>query len=183
MLDAIRKAARSPVLPPQKDRGIVATLAPADRFALRLQGARGETIAGFDLGGPINSVRGETDRFAARLGPDEWLLVQTEGEGQSTLEALQRGLAGRHYSLVAVGHRNVAVAVRGSHASTVLSAGVPLDLSDRGFPKGTATRTLLGKAEIVLVRPAPGDQFRVECWRSFAPYVHAFLINSAREFA
>ncbi len=39
------------------------------------------------------------------------------------------------------------------------------------------------KAEVVLVRPAPGDHFRVECWRSFAPYVHAFLVNSAREFA
>jgi sarcosine oxidase subunit gamma len=182
MLDAIRKGARSTVLPLQKDGGMIAVLAPADRFALRMQGANGETIAGFDLGGPINSVRGETDRFAARLGPDEWLLVQPEGERQSTLEALQKGFAGRHYSLVAVGHRNVAIAVRGPHASTVLSAGVPLDLGDRGFLKGMATRTLLAKAEVVLIRPAPGDHFRVECWRSFGPYVHAFLVNSAREF-
>ncbi len=162
---------------------MIAVLAPADRFALRLQGARDETIAGFDLGGPINSVRGDTDRFAARLGPDEWLLIQPEGDGHSTLEALQTGIANRRHSLVAAGHRNVAIAVRGRHASTVLSAGVPLDLGDRGFPVGMATRTLLGKAEVALVRPAPGDHFRVECWRSFAPYVHAFLVNSAREFA
>jgi sarcosine oxidase subunit gamma len=162
---------------------MIDVLAPAHRFALRVQGARVETIAGFDLGGPINSVRGETDHFAARLGPDEWLLVQPEDDGQSTLEALQKGLANRHHSLVAVDHRNVAIAVRGPHASTVLSAGVPLDLSDRGFPKGMATRTLLGKAEVVLVRPISGDHLRVECWRSFAPYVHTFLVNAAWEFA
>jgi sarcosine oxidase, subunit gamma len=27
-----------------------------------------------------------------------------------------------------------------------------------------------------------GADFRVECWRSFAPYVHAFLQDAAREF-
>lgn len=182
MLDATRKLPRSSVLPPSAHGGIIVACPPADRFALRMQGAREETIAGFDLGGPINSVRGAADRFAARLGPDEWLLVEREGEGQATQEALQEDLAGRHSSLVAVGRRNVAITVSGGHASTVLSAGVPLDLSDRGFPEGMATRTILAKAEVVLVRPAASDHFRVECWRSFAPYVYAYLMNSAREF-
>jgi sarcosine oxidase subunit gamma len=59
----------------------------------------------------------------------------------------------------------------------VLSAGAPLDLDDRGFPTGMATRALLGKAEVGLVRPARGDHFRVAGWRSFAPYVHAFLVS------
>jgi len=183
MPEAIHRAPRSSVLPASSGGGIVDALAPSDRFALRMHGACEETIAGFDLGGQINSVRGAADRFAARLGPDEWLLVEREGDGQAKLEALQKGLAGRHYSLVAVGHRNVAIAVRGPHAWTVLSAGVPLDLSDRGFPEGMATRTLLAKAEVVLIRPAGGDHLRVECWRSFAPYVHDFLVNSALEFA
>jgi sarcosine oxidase, subunit gamma len=182
MLEAARPSPRRPRLPPSTGGGIVAVLPPADRFALRMQGAREEMIVGFDLGGPINSARGAEDRFAARLGPDEWLLVEREGEGERTLEALEKELAGRHHSLVAVGHRNAAIAVSGPHASTVLSAGVPLDLSDRGFPEGMATRTLLAKAEVILIRPADGDGFRVECWRSFAPYVFAFLMNSSREF-
>lgn len=182
MFDAMRIARRSSALPRSTGGAIVVALPPADRVALRMQGAREETIAGLDLGGPINSVRGAADRFAARLGPDEWLLVEREGEGQATLEALQKGLAGRHYSAVPVGHRNVAIAVRGPHAQTVLSAGLPLDISDHGFPEGMATRTLLAKAEVVLIRPPGGDHFRIECWRSFAPYVYGFLVNSAREF-
>jgi len=40
---------------------------------------------------------------------------------------------------------------------------------------------LLGKAEIVLIRPASEPSFRVECWRSFARYVHDFLCEAARD--
>jgi sarcosine oxidase, subunit gamma len=36
------------------------------------------------------------------------------------------------------------------------------------------TRTIFAKAEIVLWRRAK-DSFRVEVWRSFAPYVSDFL--------
>jgi sarcosine oxidase subunit gamma len=41
------------------------------------------------------------------------------------------------------------------------------------------TRTLLGKAEIVLWRIGAAA-FRLEVWRSFAPYVSAFLAEAAR---
>ena len=46
-----------------------------------------------------------------------------------------------------------------------------------------ATRTLLGKAEIILWRLHDAPAYRVECGRSFAPYVYAFLREAAREFA
>jgi sarcosine oxidase, subunit gamma len=46
---------------------------------------------------------------------------------------------------------------------------------------GMATRTLLGKAEIVLWRQAV-DRFQIDVWRSFAPYVREFLSEAAREF-
>jgi heterotetrameric sarcosine oxidase gamma subunit len=42
------------------------------------------------------------------------------------------------------------------------------------------TRTLLGKADIVLWRTA-ADVFRIEVWRSFAPYVWACLEEARRE--
>jgi sarcosine oxidase subunit gamma len=41
---------------------------------------------------------------------------------------------------------------------------------------------LLGKAEIVLWRLDAAPAFRVDCARSFAPYVQAFLQEAAREF-
>jgi len=44
------------------------------------------------------------------------------------------------------------------------------------------TRTLFGKAEIVLWRTTP-DTFRIEVWRSFAPYVLGSLAEAAREYA
>ena len=49
----------------------------------------------------------------------------------------------------------------------------------RAFPAGSATRTILGKAEIVLQRRA-ADSFTVTTWRSFAPYVQGFLVEATR---
>jgi sarcosine oxidase subunit gamma len=44
------------------------------------------------------------------------------------------------------------------------------------------TRTLFGKAEIVLWRTAP-DAFHIEVWRSFARYVLDCLGEALREYA
>jgi sarcosine oxidase subunit gamma len=68
------------------------------------------------------------------------------------------------------------------YAREVINGGCPLDLDDAAFPPGRATRTLLGKAEIVLLRPDTPHTYRIECWRSFAPYVRGLLAEVAREF-
>lgn len=179
MLDTPKAARRTPALPAGTG-GIVSPLPPADRFVLRLRGFSG-TAGGFDLSGTLNTARGTPERFAARLGPDEWLLVMPEGEGATARAVLESDLSGRFFSLVEAGHRNVGIAVTGPNAADVLNAGIALDLSDAAFPQGSATRTLLGKADVVVVRL--GDGFRVECWRSFAPYVSGFLTEVAQEFA
>lgn len=177
-------ARRAPILAPSAS-GAVRVLPAADRFVLQMKAPRGAVLpagaGGFDLSGPLNSARGTPERFAARLGPGEWLLVCPEGEGTAAEPAIAADLAGRFFSLVAVGHRNAAFLLSGPHAADILNAGIALDLSDTAFPPGSATRTLLGKTEVVLVRV--GEAFRLECWRSFAPYVHAFLQDAAREFA
>ena len=61
-------------------------------------------------------------------------------------------LAGLHHSLVDVSHRHVAFRVAGARAADVLNSGCPLDLSPPAFPAGAATRTLLGKAEVILAK-------------------------------
>ena len=182
MNDLLGATRRTPALIPVAQGNLVSVLPPADRFVLRLRGPTIGPVGGVDLSGPINSARGTAGRFAARLGPDEWLLIFPEGEGAEARAALEQGLVGHVFSVVPVGHRNAAIAVRGRHARTVLNAGIALDLSDEAFPGGMATRTLLGKAEVVLVRVQVGENFRVECCRSFAPYVYAFLSDAAREF-
>ena len=82
------------------------------------------------------------------------------------------------HSAVDVSHRNCAILVTGRAAVDVLNAGCPLDLSLAAFPVGAATRTVLGKIEIVLMRTGE-DAFRVECWRSFADYAFTYLADAA----
>ena len=62
----------------------------------------------------------------------------------------------------------------------MINAGCPLDLSPAAFPAGAATRTLLGKAEIILSRSDDAPAFEIECGRSFAAYVRDFLFVAAR---
>ncbi|MGO4843124.1 sarcosine oxidase subunit gamma, partial [Rhizobiaceae sp. 2RAB30] len=81
-----------------------------------------------------------------------------------------------------ISHRNVAISVTGPAAAASVNAGCPQDMSLTAFPVGAASRTILGKVEIVLLRTAE-DTFRVECWRSFSDYVFTFLSEAARDAA
>lgn len=133
----------------------------------------------FDI--PINRCTDSNGLTIARLGPDEWLLL---GADDSALEQrVAEAVAGRTHSLVDISHRQVGIEVCGLRAREVLNGGCPLDLGDEAFPAGSATRTLLGKAEIILIRPGAALAYRVECWRSFAPYVYGLLTEIASEFA
>ena len=125
---------------------------------------------------PKSSAR-EGSLAALWLGPDEWLLLDGERDPNETL----RGENALH-SAVDVSHRNLALEVSGRFAAQALSAGCPQNLSAETFPVGACSRTILGKAEIVLWRTEQ-ETFRVECWRSFAPYVHTFLSEAVRDAA
>ncbi|MBO0905822.1 sarcosine oxidase subunit gamma [Jiella sonneratiae] len=186
----VNVARRAPALSPVVSQASVAIAqsAPQGRLAFRIRPAAlagRSDIDGFDLTGPINSriSAGEGDgagrRTALRLGPDEWLLLVGADEVDERSEAIGAALSGAAFSLVDVSHRDVTFEVTGEGADVVINAGCPIDLSAKAFPVGSATRTLLGKAEIVLQRLGP-DSFTVTSWRSFAPYVRGFLIEAAR---
>jgi sarcosine oxidase subunit gamma len=166
--------------------GAVIRVAPAQaRFSLRLDAADAKVLgaaAGFQLDVPLNTRSVTGDLTCARLGPNEWLLTGPDSDCDVIVGQIDAALAGRFYALVDIGHRNVAIEVSGRHAPEVLNSGCPLDLTAAAFPTGTATRTLLGKAEIVLMRIDDAPTFRIECWRSFAGYVSTFLAEAAREF-
>lgn len=149
------------------------------RFSLRTRRAAG-SVAGLSLDGPVNSLRGDDRRWIARLGPDEWLIGTAEVDADALAAAIGADLGGTAHALVDVSHRNVGIDVSGTHAAILLNAGCPLDLGEAAFPGSSATRTLLGKSEIVLIRwPGAAPRYRVECWRSFATYVHGFLKEAA----
>jgi heterotetrameric sarcosine oxidase gamma subunit len=121
---------------------------------------------------PCRSNR-SSNRAALWLGPDEWLVLADDGAKLPTTQA-----AG---SIVDVSHRDTALSVSGPRAAWAVNAFCALDLHVSAFPVGMCTRTVFGKAQIVLWRTAP-DTFCIEVARSVAPYVWACLEEAQREF-
>jgi sarcosine oxidase subunit gamma len=118
-------------------------------------------------------------RAALWLGPDEWLLI-AEGELPDTLVGeLETAVAELPHALVDVSQRQIGLVLEGPLAARALSAGCPLDLDERAFGIGDATRTMLSKAEAVLWRKG-SQRFHLEVWRSFADFAVNFLSEAAR---
>ena len=150
---------------------------PAFRMSLR---ARPDAVSAMSkaLGVtlPVRPKSSETKgtRTALWLGPDEWLVLDSAKNPMD-----DAGKAKALNSAVNVSHRNTAILVSGAAAEATLSAGCPQNLSLAAFPVGACSRTILGKAEIVVLRTGP-QAFRVECWRSFSDYVMTYLADAAR---
>ena len=164
---------------------MIRLLAPRARFSLRIEPsllARAKTIAGFALDMPINRYAIAAGWTAMRLGPDEWLLSGPESEAAQIAGDVEAALASLHHALVDVGHARVALSVSGPRAADVINSGCALDLASPAFPAGAATRTLLGKAEIILSKCDDAPTFEIECARSFAAYVRDFLHDAARQY-
>lgn len=165
----------------------VRILAPATRFIFRGgTAARRAAGAAFGLELPETPCRANlADRRAALwLGPDEHLLLAPAGDpaaADPTILAaqLEAALAGTAHSLVDVSQRQVALRVSGPRAGALLNTGCPLDLDLARFPAGMCTRTLLGKAEVVIWRTG-AVEFHLEVARSFQDYVLEWLREAGR---
>lgn len=185
MLETVTAARRVSALAEAVSPPGIRVLPGAARFSLRLreeEAAALAKIAGFGVDQPLNSFAAQGERMSLRLGPNEWLLIGPEADSDAIAAEIAAALGEVFHSLVDIGHRNVGIELTHRHAEDILNAGCPLDLSAASFPAGTATRTILGKAEIVLARLDDAPTFRVECWRSFATYTHDFLAEAARDF-
>jgi sarcosine oxidase subunit gamma len=183
MADA-NQAARNPAQAGREfsAKGVkLTTLPPAHRISLRAPADSIDALSGaigLTLPQKPKTSASKGSRTALWLGPDEWLVID---EGASDPLDDCAGIEALH-SAVGISHRNVALSVTGPGAENTVSAGCPQDLSLAAFPVGACSRTILGKAEIVLIRT--GDEaFRVECWRSFSDYVCTFLTEAARDAA
>jgi sarcosine oxidase subunit gamma len=97
-------------------------------------------------------------------------------------EKLRAALASLPHALVDVSHRDAMFRVRGPAAALAINSGCPLDLRLTAFSAGTCTRTLLGKAEIVLWR-SEAEEFHILTPRSYGAYVRDFLELAARDVA
>ena len=152
---------------------------PAARISLRAT-ARGATDYGKKIGLELPTKPGLSQSKAGLsalwIGPDEWLIIDEKNQ----IEKLVPGRENAQTSVTDISHRNVAFLISGEGAANTLNAAAPRDLSLAAFPVGGASRTIFGKAEVVLLRTGK-TSFRLECWRSFAPYVWDLLVDSAQD--
>ncbi|RJT30967.1 sarcosine oxidase subunit gamma family protein [Mesorhizobium waimense] len=154
---------------------------PAERISLRAPEASVAALSkalGVTLPTKPKTSATKAGRTALWLGPDEWLVIDEAGKDPLADCAKVTAL----HSAVGISHRNVAFCVTGPAAAAAINGGCPQDLSLEVFPVGAASRTILGKSEIVLLRSA-ADAFRVECWRSFSDYVFTLLSEAASDAA
>jgi sarcosine oxidase, subunit gamma len=163
----------------------VRLLPAAARFTLRgltpVMAAAGSAL-GLNISDIACRSASNSQWAALWLGPDEQLVLAPVADGETVAAQLRAALDALPHSLVDMSHRQIAIEVSGPTAQTLLSAGCPLDLHLASFPIGMCTRTILGKADIVLWRTG-AESFHVEVWRSFADYVARFLAAASRELA
>jgi sarcosine oxidase subunit gamma len=153
--------------------------ASANRVSLRVAPESVKAVSkalGLDLPlHPKTSTRNANGRLAVWLGPDEWQIIDETGDPMADL-AKAKAL----HSAVDVSHRNTAILVTGQGARATLEAGCPQNLNDAVFPVGAASRTVMGKIEVVIIRTGETD-FRLECWRSFSDYAFGLLSEAAKD--
>ena len=112
------------------------------------------------------------------LGPDEWLLKAPAGAGEALEADLRAALAGKHFSVVAVGGGNTTLSLQGPAAADLLSRGCPLDLHARSFPDGSLAQSHISKANVVLYCLQAEQNYEVTVRRSFAEYLFKWLCEA-----
>lgn len=150
---------------------------PAERISLRARAgdvaALSQTLGVALPQKPKHSAT-QGKRSALWLGPDEWLVIDT---GDKSPFVDLQGVETLH-AATDISHRNIGIIISGVGAAATINAGCPQDLSLAVFPVGAASRTIFGKAEVVIWRLSE-TEFRMECWRSFAEYVYGLLNEGA----
>lgn len=138
----------------------------------------------FEVALPAQPMRAAhaDERAALWLGRGEWLLLAPADERDRLVSAIGAELGQAPHALVDVSDASLAIELHGPEATDLLSAGCPLDFDLSAFPVDMCTRTLYGKAEIVLWRKQ-SDRFRIDVRRSFLPYMKGLLSEVMREQA
>lgn len=138
--------------------------------------------SGLALPARINTARTTGARSVLRLGPDEWWIL-ADGEAAADLTSMiAQSSGGIAHSLVDISERNAGLVISGAAVEDCLAALCPLPLSLAAFPVGRATRTLLGRAEVMLWR-TDFERFHLETGRSFAAYVTGLVGAAMRDEA
>ncbi len=146
----------------------IAVAGPASRHSVR---SRDSALIERVLDTRVPTAIGETIGGVMRLGPDELFVLGPPGR---SIESP----AQEPVSITDISDRSVGFTIEGPRSIDVLSAGCPLDLQK--LATGRAVRTIYETVEVIIFRQQP-ELFRVEVWRSFAPWLWLALCTAASE--
>jgi len=148
-----------------KDKGLM------ERFA---------DVLGFALPIVPNTERSHEHRRALWLGPDEWLIVGSEGQQAAMEQELRNGLSGALGSIVDVSANRTVLEIGGPKARELLAHGVPIDIDVRSFGPGSCAQTLLAKAQVIVER-RDESAFHLYVRSSCASYVASWILDAASD--
>ena len=161
----------------------VSLMSEKTRYSLRVKAgdlAAFKKASGLKLPRKIGQSAGTKKQSLLCLGPDEWMVITAPSNAKTLHENLEAMAREFTYSYADVSHRNIGFIVSGEQAESAINIGCPLDLSLGVFPIGKVTRTVFENASIMLLRTGV-NEFQLECWRSFAPYISGFFQRYATD--
>ena len=153
-------------------------LDPTDADAL----AAAHQVLGLQLPLTPNTAAASQELSAVWLGPDEWLLLAERHQPNSLVTDLQAALTSHFASVVDTSAGQTIIRLSGPSALDVLARGCALDLHPSVFPPGACAQTMLARAQALLIAVDDTPTFDIIVRRSFAPYVAAWLKDSAHQF-
>lgn len=135
---------------------------------------------------PPDRLRCRTDgeRGVYWMSPDELLLCAPYAEIDAAYDAAAAAMGDRPHLLADVSDARQILSISGAGAREVLAKGMSIDLHPSAFGLGDFRRSALAHvaAAAALVGDAP-DRFELFCHRSYAMYVHRWLLASSAKDA
>lgn len=140
---------------------------------------------GIGLAMPLrpNHVAGDEERAALWLGPDEWLVVGSDGQAAWVLETVRTAMADEPGSVVDVSANRTTLRLSGPMAREVLEKVCSVDLHPRVFRAGHGVQTLLGKSQAIVWQVCDEPSYRLMVRCSFADYLADLLLDAMTEFS
>ena len=129
---------------------------------------------GANLPGP-NRALDAGGRRVVWLGPDEWLIVATDGEERGLVAILEDAI-GVDGAVIDLSANRTGLALSGPAARDVLATCCSLDFHPRAFQPGTCAQTLIQKAG-VLIDQRDEHTYLLLMRPSFSAYIAEWLID------
>lgn len=153
---------------------------PITRFVLRATDGLAVDLAhsaGFEHAPAMLRFQTVGNTSMARLGPDEYLI---SGADADCITKLRQRANTQFAAITDISHRMAAIHISGTCATSVINGACPLDLHVKVSPIGLCTRSVMGKAEIILQR-LDERSFLMLTNRSLTEYLWLLLAELARE--